>query len=72
MTVMTYVVGKPLPAKDGVIPTGTIVDVTGWRNVEKLAAGRYIRPATQAEVESANAKAKSPKLPVKPEVKGGN
>lgn len=70
MTTTTYVIGKPLPAKNGVIPTGTIVDVTGWRNVEKLQQGRYIRPATQAEISAAGAKA--PKLPVKQEAKNGS
>lgn len=53
MTTFQYVVGKPLPAKDGTIPSGTVVDVTGWRNVEKLVQGRYLRPATPAEVEAA-------------------
>ena len=45
-----YIVGKGLEREGVWIEPGTIVDVTGWRNVDKLVALRYLRPAPRAAV----------------------
>lgn len=40
---MAYKVTKPIPKGDGsVVPTGTIVDGSGWRNIRTLINGRYL------------------------------
>jgi hypothetical protein len=45
-----YKVLKPIPADDGsVIPSGTIVEADGWRNVRQLENGRYLMPVIEAE-----------------------
>jgi len=41
-----YVVLRPLPVGGGTLPSGTIVDVTGWRNTARLVSQRYLRVAT--------------------------
>lgn len=47
---MKYKVLKPIPADDGsVIPSGTIVEADGWRNVRQLENGRYLMPVIEAE-----------------------
>lgn len=46
---MPYKVLKPLPVGNGeVIPSGTIVDAEGWRNVRTLVASRWITPIMDA------------------------
>ena len=45
-----YIVGKGLEREGVWLEPGTIVDVTGWRNVDKLVALRYLRPAPRAAV----------------------
>jgi len=53
---MAYRVLKPISADDGsMIPTGTLVDAGGWRNVRALVNGRYL-----AEVMDAPAPASAP------------
>jgi hypothetical protein len=53
---MAYRVLKPISADDGsIIPTGTLVDAGGWRNVRALVNGRYL-----AEVMDAPAPAPAP------------
>lgn len=39
---MPYLVQKPIPADRDVIPAGTIVDASGWRNLGSLLANRYL------------------------------
>jgi hypothetical protein len=40
---MAYRVLKPISAGDGsTIPTGTLVDAEGWRNVRQLVNGRFL------------------------------
>jgi hypothetical protein len=40
---MTYRVLKPISSSDGsIIPTGTLVDAEGWRNVRQLVNGRFL------------------------------
>jgi hypothetical protein len=40
---MAYRVLKPISASDGsTIPTGTLVDADGWRNVHQLVSGRFL------------------------------
>jgi hypothetical protein len=45
-----YIVGKGLEREGVWIEPGTVVDVTGWRNVDKLVTLRYLRPAPRAAV----------------------
>jgi hypothetical protein len=42
-----YQVLKPIPMGDEIIPTGTIVDGVGWRNLKALINGRYLLPVLQ-------------------------
>lgn len=47
-----YVVGKSFE-RDGVrLESGTVVDVTGWRNANKLLMFRYLREARPGEVDA--------------------
>ena len=40
---MPYRVLKPISADDGsVIPSGTLVEAEGWRNLRQLINGRYL------------------------------
>ena len=61
---MAYRVLKPISAGDGsTIPTGTLVDAEGWRNVRQLVNGRFlaevmektisVEPPVQVEVVDA-------------------
>lgn len=73
---MAYRVLKPISADDGsVIPTGTLVDAGGWRNVRALVNGRYLAevmdapepasaPVEEEEVVEAKPKAKAKKTVV--------
>lgn len=46
---MAYRVLKPISADDGsTIPTGTLVDAGGWRNVRALINGRYLAEVMDA------------------------
>jgi len=45
---MKYIVCRPLPIGAGVLPSGTEVDTTGWRHVQRLVELRYLRPVDQA------------------------
>ena len=70
---MAYRVLKPISAGDGsTIPTGTLVDAEGWRNVRQLVNGRFlaevmektisVEPAAEVEVvETPKPKAKKSK-----------
>jgi len=45
---MAYRVLKPISAGDGsTIPTGTLVDAGGWRNVRQLVNGRFLAEVTE-------------------------
>jgi hypothetical protein len=48
-----YIVGKGLEREGVWIEPGTIVDVTGWRNVDKLVTLRYLRPAPRSAAANA-------------------
>lgn len=61
-----YVVMKPIPAGQNMIPSGTVVRPEGWRNMERLIQQRYLRPATPAEVVAMEAETAE-----KPKTKGG-
>lgn len=71
---MAYRVLKPISADDGsVIPTGTLVEAGGWRNVRALVNGRYLAevmdapapaPVEEEEVVEAKPKAKAKKTVV--------
>ena len=50
-----YIVGKGLEREGVWLEPGTIVDVTGWRNVDKLVTLRYLRPAPRAAVAARTA-----------------
>lgn len=41
---MPYLVLKPIPVNDGVIPSGEVVDAEEWRNLRTLISGRYLAP----------------------------
>ena len=70
---MAYRVLKPISAGDGsTIPTGTLVEAEGWRNLRQLVNGRFlaevmektisIEPPVEDEVvETPKAKAKKTK-----------
>jgi hypothetical protein len=70
---MAYRVLKPISAGDGsTIPTGTLVDAGGWRNVRQLVNGRFLAevaenvvsvepPAEEEVVETPKPKAKKTK-----------
>ena len=70
---MAYRVLKPISAGDGsTIPTGTLVDAEGWRNVRQLVNGRFLAevldktisvepPAEDEVVETPKPKAKKSK-----------
>lgn len=39
-----YIVMKPIPVDGDKLPTGTVVDAAGWRNLRSLIAARYLAP----------------------------
>lgn len=39
---MAHKVMKPISANGEVIPTGTLIDASGWRNVRALINNRYL------------------------------
>lgn len=48
---MAYRVLKPISADDGsTIPTGTLVEAEGWRNLRALVNGRYLGEVSVVEV----------------------
>jgi hypothetical protein len=40
---MRYIVLKPIPDTDGLIPSGTIVDDPQWRQLRALVSMRYLQ-----------------------------
>ena len=70
---MAYRVLKPISASDGsTIPTGTLVEAEGWRNLRQLVNGRFlaevmektisVEPSAEEEVvETPKPKAKKAK-----------
>jgi hypothetical protein len=59
-----YQVLKPIPKEGEILPSGSVVDASGWRNLKTLIAGRYLKPIeTEPAVEDAKPKAvaKKPK-----------
>lgn len=47
-----YTILKPLPAGLITLPSGSVVKAGQWRNLEKLIAQRYLRPATEEEAKT--------------------
>ena len=39
---MAHKVMKPISANGEIIPTGTVLDASGWRNVRALINNRYL------------------------------
>lgn len=50
---MLCVVQKPFRGPEGMVERDELVDPSGWRNGMLLIDQRYMRPATQDEIESA-------------------
>jgi len=50
---MLCVVQKPFRGPDGMMERGELVDASGWRNTPLLIDQRYMRLATQSEIDSA-------------------
>lgn len=44
-----HIVMRPVSGPEGLIPSGTPVDASTWRNVEKLVSQRYLRRANDDE-----------------------
>lgn len=44
-----HVVMRPLTTANGLLPSGTVVNASQWRNLAKLISQRYLRPATADE-----------------------
>jgi hypothetical protein len=71
---MAYRVLKPISTSDGsTIPTGTLVEAEGWRNLRQLINGRFLAevmektisiepPAEEEVVETPKPKAKKTKI----------
>lgn len=61
---MAYRVTKPIPKGDGsTIPSGTLVDAKGWRNLRTLINGRYLVEVVDA-IPSKSAPVVAPKAEV--------
>ena len=71
---MPFRVLKPISADDGsTIPTGTLVEAEGWRNLRQLINGRYLGEVVVEEsvveaVAAETPKAKAKKSKVQEEV----
>lgn len=67
---MPFRVLKPISADDGsTIPTGTLVDAEGWRNLRQLINGRYLGEVViEAPVVEDAPKAKAKKSKAQEEV----
>lgn len=39
---MNYRVMKPIATSDGLLPTGSLVDASGWRNLRALINNRHL------------------------------
>lgn len=48
-----YIVQKALSTAQGMLPPGTVIDPTGWRNLPQLIDQRYVRLVTEIETEVA-------------------
>jgi len=61
-----YRVMKPIKTDQGVVPVGTIVDASSWRNVRALVNMRYLSPVAEqvsvAEPAPKVVKAAKPKV----------
>lgn len=64
-----HIVMRPVSGPEGVIPSGTLVDVSTWRNAERLVSQRYLRQATEKEIASATVAVKEEAETEKPAVK---
>lgn len=49
MIQVQYVVGKPLPSATGILPSGTVIDPTGWKNLDKLINQGYVSMISETE-----------------------
>lgn len=58
---MNYRVMKPIATSDGLLPTGSLVDATGWRNLRALINNRHLVevPESVSPIVSAPKTAKS-------------
>jgi hypothetical protein len=66
---MPFRVLKPISADDGsTIPTGTLVDAEGWRNLRQLINGRYLGEVVVEEAAEDAPKPKAKKSKVQEEV----
>jgi hypothetical protein len=54
-----YIVQKALSSANGMLPPGTVVDPTGWRNLQALIDQRYICLVTSIAAD-VQAKASAP------------
>jgi hypothetical protein len=51
---MMVVVQRPMPnSPEGPLMSGQLVDATGWKWLDKLVDQKYVRPATDADIRSA-------------------
>ena len=50
---MQAVVIKPFDSPDGALVAGQLVDTAGWKWADKLVDQRFIRAATQEEIDTA-------------------
>lgn len=48
MASSTHVVVRAFPGPGGILPRGTEVDASGWRNAEMLTKHRFIQPIGKA------------------------
>lgn len=62
-----HVVMRPVSSAGGLIPSGTIVDTSQWRNAARLLTQRYLRPATSEEAASFLGAADAQRKPKKKE-----
>jgi len=60
---MITVVQKPFNAEGQDLESGDVVDSTNWRNEGRLISCRFLRPATESEIE--DFRVKPPASPLK-------
>lgn len=61
-----HVVMKPLTTANGLLPSGTVVNASQWRNLAKLVSQRYLRLATADEAATITEKTTFKNKGVKP------
>lgn len=63
---MAHKVLKPISSANGVIPSGTIIDASGWKNVASLVAGRFLVEVISSGVVSQDVSIVMPNVAVTP------